>query len=78
MKFIDTITTPDVNQDCSQSDKDDKNFEAGSNVRGLPGSTRPERVIAGQNGEDEQCDDLEAETCEGNVDTSVRTAVRCR
>ena len=78
MKFIDTITTPDVDQDCSQDDKDDKNFEAGSNTRGLPGSTRPKGVIASQDGEDEQCDDLKGETCKGNVDTSVRRAVGCR
>lgn len=78
MKLIDTITTPDVDQDCSQGNKDDKNFEAGSNARGLPGSTRSNGVIAGQDGEDEQCDDLEGKTCKGNFDTSVRPAVRCR
>lgn len=78
MEFVDTVTTPYVDQDCSQGDKDDENFEAGGKFRALPGISGPNGKIAGQNGEDEQCDDLEGKTGKGNFDTSRRPAVRCR
>ena len=78
MKFIDTITTPDVDQNRGQGDKDDENVEAGSKFRVLPGIPGPDGKIAGQNGEDEQCDDLEGKTGKGNFDASRRPAIRCR
>lgn len=53
MKFVDAITTPDVDQNCGQGDKDDKDFEAGSKFRVFPDIPGPNGEIAGQNGEDE-------------------------
>lgn len=75
MQFVDAVTTTDVDQHYSQGDKDDKNFKADSSPRILPGIPGSKGVIAGQNGEDEQCDNLEGEARKGDVDTIRRIAV---
>ena len=53
MQFVDAVTTPDIDQHCSQGDEDDENFKAGSSARFPPSIPGPKGVITGENGEDE-------------------------
>ena len=78
MKFVDTITTPDVDGHRRQSEKDDKHLEASGNGRLLPGITGPDGVISSEEIEDEQGDNLKGETGKPDIDTfyGIRTRGR--
>ncbi len=78
MKFVDTITTPDIDEHRRQSDKHDKHLKASGNGRLLPGTAGPDGVVGSENDEDEQGDNLKGETGEGDVDTVYRIRIRGR